>query len=180
MSFPKSFIQPVSRSLTHISASPLPLYKGTVIARPWMGKAAARLCKYSLSEECIKVAFNQTLGSSSQLKARCPLEGRDRLSLLRTACENPRRCASYSESLWQRKLRMGRDETRAGTGKRGTWEPTVIRCWGRLPPGSQTSHLSLVLYGSTALAGTQASPPWKVAGCWWLADMSPAQPFGSC
>lgn len=32
-------------------------------------------------------------------------------------------------SLWQRKLRMGRDETRADTGKRGTWEPTVTLAW---------------------------------------------------
>lgn len=26
---------------------------------------------------------------------------------------------------------MGRDETKASTGKRGTWEPTVYRCWGK-------------------------------------------------
>lgn len=37
-------------------------------------------------------------------------------------------------SLWQRKLRMGRDETRADTGKRGTWEPTVNIFLGILSP----------------------------------------------
>ena len=134
--------------LTHscaISAYRLPLYKGRVIARPWITiQAAARLCKFSFSEECTKVAFNQTLRSSFRLKARCPSGGWDGLSLLRTACENA--AVMYKllrVSLWQRKLRMGRDETRAGTGKRGTWEPTVNRCWGRLSPGSQAGHRSL-------------------------------------
>lgn len=64
----------------------LPLYKGTVIAGGWVGEASQD-CKYSFSEEYTKVAFNQTLGSSSQLKARCPSVGWDGLSLLRTACE---------------------------------------------------------------------------------------------
>lgn len=155
MAFPKSFIQSVSYlltlSLAHsfaTSAYRLPLYKGRVIARPWIPiQAAARLCKYSYSEECTKVAFSHTLGSSSQLKARCPSGGWDGLPLLRTACEKAEvTCKLPRVSLWQKKLRMGRDENRAGTGKRGTWEPTVNRCWGGLSPGSQAGHRSLALW----------------------------------